>query len=622
VFEILARGSGAERAAAARAIGQVHAATLAPMLRALLTDKDTAVAGNAAFALGLLKDTSSVAALAHALARAPTVAAQAAWSLGAIGAPATAAIDSALARRPERSAAVTVRLLLAAARLRPMPATLVSPFLASDAASVRWAAAYAFARPYVPAGVRALLPLAHDPDAEVRAQVARGLSHQAAGDSLRSLALPALDTLSRDPSEHVRVTAVRALAGYGKAARAAVFAALHDADPGVRFAAAQALRTVMTDARRKSWLDAWNADSAFAYQREVLIAALFNDVVLDAADADNADGWRHNGDWRHRAAVADAGGAAKNIQRMREVSLPLARDPDPRVRFAAYSAIAPYADSAKDHSWRREFLYLPLTDWDVAVRALAIGALTDSATAAEVPLVLKGYARSAGDSLNEARVATVLYLRSAWQRDSARFPDSLRAAIRALPVPPDPGTRDAARGFILLAAWESAPPLPRRELAWYEDVVRTLILPGLAGKLPRATIATVRGPITLELAAVEAPLTVLNFMTLARAGYYDSVSWHRVVPDFVVQDGNRRGDGAGGPGYSIRDELNRLTYEPGALGMALSGPDTGGSEYFITLSPQPHLDAGYTTFGRVTAGAAVLDAIVQFDAIASIRITE
>ena len=622
VLEILAKGTSVERAAAARAVGQVQGGAMAPKLRTLLADRDTAVAANAAFALGLLKDSASVSALARALDAAPGVAGQAAWSLGAIGAPAAAAIDSALVKRPERAASVTVRVLLAASRLHPVPVARVTPWFASPDAHVRWAAVYAIARPYAAAGVRAVLPLAHDPDPETRALVARALSHVAAGDSLRSLALPALDTLARDKSEHVRVNAVRSLGTYGKPAHDAVFAALHDADANVRIVAAQALRTVMVDVRRKGWMDAWKADTSFPFQREVLISALVNDVVLDVADEDNTEGWRHNGDWHHRAAVADAGAAAKNIQRMREVSLPLARDPDPRVRAAAYSAIAPYADSAQEHPWRREFLYLPLTDWDPVVRSIAIGALTDSATAAEAVRVLKGYARSAADSLNDGRVATVIFLRSAWQRDSARFSDPLRAAVRALPVPPDQATRDIARGFALLAAWESAPPLPVHELAWYENVVRTLVVPALGGKSPRATIATVRGSITLELNAVEAPLTVLNFITLARAGYYENVTWHRVVPNFVVQDGDRRGDGNGGPGWSIRDELNRLTYERGALGMALSGPDTGGSQYFITLSPQPHLDAGYTTFGRVVAGSEVLDGIVQYDAISSVRIAE
>ena len=92
-----------------------------------------------------------------------------------------------------------------------------------------------------------------------------------------------------------------------------------------------------------------------------------------------------------------------------------------------------------------------------------------------------------------------------------------------------------------------------------------------------------------------------------------------MVPNFVVQGGDPRGDGSGGPGHAIRDELNRRRYLRGTLGMALSGPDTGGSQFFIAHSPQPHLDGGYTVFGQVIGGADVLDRIVQGDRI--VRIT-
>ena len=127
--------------------------------------------------------------------------------------------------------------------------------------------------------------------------------------------------------------------------------------------------------------------------------------------------------------------------------------------------------------------------------------------------------------------------------------------------------------------------------------------------------------IQIELAVIDAPLTVENFVTLARKGYFNGLSFHRVVPDFVIQDGDPRGDGEGGPGYTIRDELNELPYVRGTVGMALDPwPDTGGSQYFITHSPQPHLDAKYTVFGRVIAGMDVVDKIQQWDVIRAVRI--
>jgi cyclophilin family peptidyl-prolyl cis-trans isomerase len=165
--------------------------------------------------------------------------------------------------------------------------------------------------------------------------------------------------------------------------------------------------------------------------------------------------------------------------------------------------------------------------------------------------------------------------------------------------------------------WSAIAAAPK-PITWYEGVVRTIVMPAYAGKTLNATIVTVRGPIRLELFGADAPITVWNFLSLARSGYYRNTRFHRVVPNFVAQDGDPRDDGNGGPGYAIRDEMNRNRYERGAVGMALSGPDTGGSQYFITHSPQPHLDGHYTVFGRVVRGFDVLDRIVQGDQITKV----
>ena len=156
---------------------------------------------------------------------------------------------------------------------------------------------------------------------------------------------------------------------------------------------------------------------------------------------------------------------------------------------------------------------------------------------------------------------------------------------------------------------------------FYEQVVRTIVVPALvAGTGPRLRIHMAIGDVLVQLAGSEAPLTAYNMVTLAGKGYFNGGRWHRVVPNFVLQDGDPRGDGNGGPGYSIRDETNRLRYLRGTLGMALSGPDTGGSQFFITFSPQPHLDAGYTVFGRVVSGMEIADKVVQDEPILSIEV--
>ena len=149
----------------------------------------------------------------------------------------------------------------------------------------------------------------------------------------------------------------------------------------------------------------------------------------------------------------------------------------------------------------------------------------------------------------------------------------------------------------------------------YQALIRQYVLPPQGTPAPRATIETDRGTLVVTLYGADAPITVANFLRLVDRRYFDGSRWHRVVPNFVIQDGDPRGDGNGGPGTVIRDEINRWRYDRGVLGMALSGPDTGGSQFFLTLSPQPHLDGRYTVFGKLVSGFDALDRIVQGDRI-------
>ncbi len=142
-------------------------------------------------------------------------------------------------------------------------------------------------------------------------------------------------------------------------------------------------------------------------------------------------------------------------------------------------------------------------------------------------------------------------------------------------------------------------------------------------KAARAILTTEKGTFTIEFAPEAAPLTVDNFINLAKKNYFNGLAIHRVVPNFVMQDGDPRGDGNGGPGWSIRCEINMLAFERGAVGMALSGKDTGGSQWFATHSAQPHLDGGYTVFGKVSeADMKVVDNLVRGDKILMVKIIE
>ena len=140
----------------------------------------------------------------------------------------------------------------------------------------------------------------------------------------------------------------------------------------------------------------------------------------------------------------------------------------------------------------------------------------------------------------------------------------------------------------------------------------------------KAVIETSRGVIELELNPQHAPKTVNNFVFLAKEGFYDDVSFHRVIKNFMIQGGDPTGTGRGGPGYRFEDELkeNPLKHETGVISMANSGPNTNGSQFFITHSPQPHLNGRHTVFGKVVSGQDVVDAIQQGDKILRAEIRE
>ncbi len=139
-----------------------------------------------------------------------------------------------------------------------------------------------------------------------------------------------------------------------------------------------------------------------------------------------------------------------------------------------------------------------------------------------------------------------------------------------------------------------------------------------------ATIDTNRGVITLKLYASQAPRTVNNFVCLARDGYYDGVTFHRVINDFMIQGGDPTGTGRGGPGYTFKDEFDpKLKHDkPGVLSMANAGPGTNGSQFFITHVPTPWLDGKHTVFGQVTKGQDVVNKIEQGDVMLSVTIAE
>ncbi|MCC7210389.1 MAG: peptidylprolyl isomerase [Candidatus Brocadia sp.] len=143
-------------------------------------------------------------------------------------------------------------------------------------------------------------------------------------------------------------------------------------------------------------------------------------------------------------------------------------------------------------------------------------------------------------------------------------------------------------------------------------------------KTYHATIETNRGTISIEFFPKNAPKTVNNFVFLVKEGFYDGLLFHRVISDFMIQGGDPTGTGRGGPGYRFEDEVkgNPLTHDTGVISMANAGPNTNGSQFFITHSPQPHLNGKHTVFGKVVSGQEIVNAIRQGDTMTKVTISE
>ena len=155
-----------------------------------------------------------------------------------------------------------------------------------------------------------------------------------------------------------------------------------------------------------------------------------------------------------------------------------------------------------------------------------------------------------------------------------------------------------------------------------EGLAKPPLRAGRGVHLVRAVIETNRGSIEIDLHADKTPVTVASFVNLARRGFYDQLTFHRVIPSFMVQGGDPTGTGSGGPGYNFDDEIDStLRHDgPGVLSMANAGPGTNGSQFFITHVATPHLDGKHSVFGRVTAGQGVVDSIQQGDRIESVTL--
>jgi cyclophilin family peptidyl-prolyl cis-trans isomerase/HEAT repeat protein len=642
------------RRAAARALARIHAPAEARLLQRALRDTDPEVRRWASLGLGALERDApegTARSLALALAAEPDPETRGALIRDLARLPgdeALPALEASLRSEhpPERAGACAAAGELGVVG-RSVPSTVRSRVAAllgpTEEPAVRLACAFALARLPAPSedaqAERVALTLATaDPDPEVRVLAYRALGRQPAAE------LDALVHGTRDEDWRVAAQAYRALAARAadvESGTVAVRAYAGALDAAYQRAVAEG--DVAPGGPLHLLLTALEAAGPFA--RSAPIADFANRLLRQlgapagpevpvtrdrglahcaAAElVDRARGWPSRietcgleqvlpRERRVRAAaiLADLEGAeAARVALLAR----MVRDPEPAVREAALTAAA--------RIWHPDATALvlrALRETDPGVLAAAAEALTTIAgrapTDTAIPPPLDSAAalaalRAASAHLDDGELETLVTWLGAVDAVDAR---ALLPRVQALALHPSHAVRDRARA--ILAGWQAAlpsDPVPEPP----RPVEPSSLLP--SDERPRVTLHTDRGELVIELRPDVAPVTALRFLELVRAGTYDGLTFHRVVPGFVAQGGDPRGDGYGGPGFWQRCEDSRLPYVRGTVGMALAGRDTGGSQFFITHAAQPHLEARYTAFGQVVEGLDVLDRIQVGDRIRS-----
>jgi cyclophilin family peptidyl-prolyl cis-trans isomerase/HEAT repeat protein len=603
------------------AMGRVGMADSVPALVSALADVDPDVRAAGAFALGLIgPDAREGTRAVRAALEDPSllVRARAVEALGLIG-DASVAADIASAAggcgahlasiapddedHPKSPEVELCRLaIFALARLRDyerLAAVVLTP--EGQPVSRWWPVAYGLQRIGDPRATPALLALASVPGVNTAGFALRGL-----GALKERAAVPVAKAAASgsDTDIKVRIAAVRAL---GQIAGPAAIEPLLDllADPLPENLAIEIVTAVGGSGHARAYdvVIERLTDRSPAIRAAALSAAakLAPDAFLFVVSGLNRDP-----EWWVRGTLATVLGTFP-ADRVVPALEDLLKDDDARVHGPALEALA-----AVKAPLLTTYLFQSLEAADFMERATAARLIGEARPEGGVARLAAAYARGQSDTAYAARAAALEAL-SKYAGEVAMA--TLREALadREWPV--------RWRASMLLhtlgdrAAAPARPAPLRKPVEFFESA--ELLRPPYS---PHAFIETPRGTIEVELNVVDAPLTSANFVELARAGFFAGVRIHRVVPTFVIQAGDPRGDGEGGPGYAIPDELSPLPYLRGTMGMALDWRDTAGSQWFITLSPQPHLDARYTVFGRVVNGWDVLDRVTQWDVIERVRI--
>ena len=636
--KLLKHASPNVRERAALAIGRIgDKRGTAALIELLQSEKNEQVRAMTVFALGEMEDAQAVPALMAMLEPGKSARADRARPAEALGKIASVpaniellgkqTIEQISARLAEqlpdpKATLLADKKLLASltitALMRVRSVSAVEPLtrqLKSDDADIRAQAANALSRIRLPiaSAVPALLEALNDRDHNVRANAARAL-----GVSKDAQAVEPLLKLLSDKSEQVQVSAIRALAAIGDneivprllsfgrtTSRQFQASKGNSGKANLLLEFASALGN-LKHPQATSFLDNLNQAFGNLSQPEIEIALAKNLGNSYTVGVEFIDSRPKN--WRQVANAAQGlvqldycAIEATNLVRFTN-NFPRAL---PEVLRTLAKLKCPETNS---------LLLKNLFHQDTNVRATAATLLATSAKEENLDSLIVALKQSQSDKENDAKLSLLAAL-SKYKSEKAI--EAIKTALK------DSDHLVRRRAVDLLKQVGAGGFSDRigtvqtgHNKLFYQRVTARM------NKKVTATIHTSKGAVTMELFPAEAPITADSFITLARKGYFNNLTFHRVVPNFVIQGGDPQGTGEGGPGYQIRCEVNTRPYERGAVGMALSGKDTGGSQFFITHSPQPHLDGGYTVFGQVTSGMEVVDRIARGDLIKRIVITE
>ena len=598
------------RARAAMAIGRIGAPGSAKLLYKLVTTDDIDVAAAAVTAIGLTGDKEFAAVLLDDAfdypARVSALAVQAAgWLADSSMTSVSAQLTGYLSHpSPEVREATCYALVQAGARDRGPE---LMDFIRSEPdEEVKRAALYAMSRLGVKPAQEIYADYLADSDPWIRSLAVHGIGLGEGHESIRFLMI-ALN----DANRGVVVQTVRELS--------------KKSDPDARKRLVSKLENENDELVRMDILDALgrqkNAD-ALLYAKQLLDSTASNNIVssvityLATVEGDRAitliDSLALLKSPQIRASCADAYGVVGNPSVASRLGV-LFNDPNSSVRAAAFSSL-----TGVDAQNMEFYLNKALSDTDFVLQALALDKISSGKLKSYLPRMNEMMAEGSGIDVDTRRSlveASAPFIQENKEDTAAR-----QLLIKGILDPSYVVRLKAADEYKDLLGEDRYKQVPPAETRISNSALQKAF--DSEKRNPAGVIATNKGNIEIELYFDTAPLTVLNFINVASSGFYKGIIFHRLVSNFVILGGDPLGTGWGGPGYFIRDEYSSLPFKKGTVGIATSGKDTGGSQFFITLSPQPHLVGRYTVFGQVISGMDVAQRIVPGDTIREVVIKQ